>query len=237
MEKVIKVYFHKHDAQMAQGLLQEKGIESIVSADDAGGFRHHLTLSMGNVRLLVRESDAERALEALKVLEESVDESVLQVEFEKTLLPANNIAVKPDGIKLIARSAAVLFIAIYSFLLAGDSQVDMGVYDEDYKEPFNIYCLLSTWPLDILMILLGIGLYQFYEPARRVVISLLVIVFCIHLSTAFIPAEWIWTDTALESTDIGSWFGFGFFGILYAVPLIVYTRPEIKQLFRSKVEC
>ncbi len=70
---VIKVFFAKHDAQMAQGLLKDSGIEAIVSADDAGGFRHHLTLGMGNVRLLVQESDVERAKDVLRILEEEVD--------------------------------------------------------------------------------------------------------------------------------------------------------------------
>ncbi|VAW16045.1 hypothetical protein MNBD_BACTEROID05-1103 [hydrothermal vent metagenome] len=43
---VLKSYFHKHDAQMALGLLKDSGIEAILQSDDVGGFRPHLTLSI-----------------------------------------------------------------------------------------------------------------------------------------------------------------------------------------------
>ncbi len=51
------------DAEIAQGALEAAGIESMVSADDAGGMRPNLWLS--GVRLLVRESDAADARELL----------------------------------------------------------------------------------------------------------------------------------------------------------------------------
>ena len=51
------------EAEMARGALEAAEIESVVSADDAGGLRPHLWLS--GVRLLVRAEDAERALELL----------------------------------------------------------------------------------------------------------------------------------------------------------------------------
>jgi hypothetical protein len=51
------------DAEIAQSALESAGIESMVSADDAGGMRPSLWLS--GVRLLVREPDAVRALEIL----------------------------------------------------------------------------------------------------------------------------------------------------------------------------
>jgi hypothetical protein len=51
------------DAEVAQGALESEGIESMVSADDAGGMRPSLWMS--GVRLLVREPDAARALEIL----------------------------------------------------------------------------------------------------------------------------------------------------------------------------
>ena len=52
------------DAEIAQGALEAAGIESMVSADDAGGMRPSLWLS--GVRLMVRDGDAERALEVLR---------------------------------------------------------------------------------------------------------------------------------------------------------------------------
>jgi hypothetical protein len=51
------------EAEMARGALEAAEIESVVSADDAGGLRPHLWLS--GVRLLVRAEDAERARELL----------------------------------------------------------------------------------------------------------------------------------------------------------------------------
>ncbi len=72
--QVIRVYFHKHEAQMAQGLLKNAGIQAIVSTDDAAGSRPHLTLGMGEIRLLVHESDYGRAQEILKVMDEPLSE-------------------------------------------------------------------------------------------------------------------------------------------------------------------
>jgi hypothetical protein len=48
---------------MAQGALEAADIESMISADDAGGLRPHLW--MGGVRLLVRAEDAEQAVKIL----------------------------------------------------------------------------------------------------------------------------------------------------------------------------
>ena len=51
------------DAEVAQSALEADGIESMVSADDAGGVQPGLWLS--GVRLFVREADAVRALAIL----------------------------------------------------------------------------------------------------------------------------------------------------------------------------
>lgn len=56
---VVGTFLNKIDADIAQGALQAAEIESLVSADDAGGQRPTLWLS--GVRLLVRSKDAERA--------------------------------------------------------------------------------------------------------------------------------------------------------------------------------
>jgi Putative prokaryotic signal transducing protein len=60
---VIGTFLNKIDAEIAQSALQAADIESLVSADDAGGLRP--TLWMSGVRLLVRSEDAERAQEIL----------------------------------------------------------------------------------------------------------------------------------------------------------------------------
>jgi hypothetical protein len=56
---VVGTFLNQIDADMARGALEAAEIESIVSADDAGGLRPHLW--MGGVRLLVRAEDVEKA--------------------------------------------------------------------------------------------------------------------------------------------------------------------------------
>ena len=51
------------DAEIAHSALEASGIESFVSGDDAGGVQPGLW--MKGVRLLVREDDADRALDVL----------------------------------------------------------------------------------------------------------------------------------------------------------------------------
>ena len=64
---VVGTFWNQIDAELAQGALEAGGIESMISADDAGGLRPHLSLTRG-VRLLVR---AEDAANAGKILAES----------------------------------------------------------------------------------------------------------------------------------------------------------------------
>jgi len=56
---VVGTFLNKIDAEIAQGALRAADIESLVSADDAGGVRPALWMS--GVRLLVRSEDAEQA--------------------------------------------------------------------------------------------------------------------------------------------------------------------------------
>ena len=60
---VVATFLNQIDAEMAKGALEAGEIESMISADDAGGLRPHLGLS--GVRLLVKAADAERASEIL----------------------------------------------------------------------------------------------------------------------------------------------------------------------------
>jgi len=60
---VIRTFLSKGEAQIAQGALEAADVDSMVSADDAGGIRP--SLWMGSVKLLVRAEDAERAAEIL----------------------------------------------------------------------------------------------------------------------------------------------------------------------------
>jgi len=70
----IKTFMHRHEAELAKGLLAEKGIEAIVSADDCGGARPHLTFGMSGVQLLVKKEDEQKAKEVLEVLGGPKDE-------------------------------------------------------------------------------------------------------------------------------------------------------------------
>ena len=56
-------FFNRIDAETAQSALEASGIESFVSADDAGGIQPGLW--MKGVKLFVREDDAVRAREVL----------------------------------------------------------------------------------------------------------------------------------------------------------------------------
>jgi hypothetical protein len=60
---IVGTFLNQIEADMAQGALEAADIESMISADDAGGLRPHL--SMGGVRLLVRAEDAEQAVKIL----------------------------------------------------------------------------------------------------------------------------------------------------------------------------
>jgi hypothetical protein len=61
----VRTFMNHIEADLAQSALEAAGIESAISADDAGGTRPHLWVGAG-VRLLVRRADAERAGEILK---------------------------------------------------------------------------------------------------------------------------------------------------------------------------
>lgn len=51
------------DADLARSALEAAGIESMIVSDDCGGVRPHLW--MGGVQVLVRDEDAQRAIEIL----------------------------------------------------------------------------------------------------------------------------------------------------------------------------
>jgi hypothetical protein len=57
---VVGTFLNQIEADLAQGALEAAGVQSMISADDAGGLRPHLSL-LFNVRLLVRADDVEHA--------------------------------------------------------------------------------------------------------------------------------------------------------------------------------
>jgi len=78
---LLKTYYHKHGAQMAVGLLQDAGIEAMLQSDDAGGFRHHLTLGMGNNRVMIQKKDAKKAVDVIENVQEELSvEEIKRIE-------------------------------------------------------------------------------------------------------------------------------------------------------------
>lgn len=66
----IKIFSDEMEAAMVQQALEDAGVRSFVSKDDAGGMEPHLQLTSG-VRLLIQRSDAGRAQEILRSFESS----------------------------------------------------------------------------------------------------------------------------------------------------------------------
>ena len=63
----IRTFDNEAEAEMAQQMLEDVGVRSFISKDDAGGMEPQLQLT-GGVRLMVSNSNAERAREILSVL-------------------------------------------------------------------------------------------------------------------------------------------------------------------------
>src|SRR3989338_2467285 len=101
---LIKTFLHRHEAEGAKGLLKEQGIESIVSADDAGGQYPGASLGMGNVKLLVQEPDVPKANEFLKVLDTVVDGELWEEDMTAADLPEVKVKSIPGAKKEIGRA-------------------------------------------------------------------------------------------------------------------------------------
>ena len=62
---VVQSFGTRPEADVAQGVLESSGIESMLQADTAGGMRQHLAWSGLGFRVLVCEEDAAQARDAL----------------------------------------------------------------------------------------------------------------------------------------------------------------------------
>jgi hypothetical protein len=71
---VVAKFRNRVEAEMAQTMLSDAGIESFIKADDAGGMVAGMDASSGGAKLLVSGEDAE---ESLEILEQAVDEDDL----------------------------------------------------------------------------------------------------------------------------------------------------------------
>ena len=61
----VKTCNNRIEAELDKSFLDSQGIQAMISADDAGGLRPDLLWATGGVRLLVKQEDAERALDML----------------------------------------------------------------------------------------------------------------------------------------------------------------------------
>jgi hypothetical protein len=59
----VGTFLNHIEADLAKSALEAAGIESMIVSDDCGGVRPHLW--MGGVQVLVRDEDAQRAMEIL----------------------------------------------------------------------------------------------------------------------------------------------------------------------------
>ncbi|MCK4744457.1 hypothetical protein KAS41_00095 [Candidatus Parcubacteria bacterium] len=62
----IKTYNNRIEAEADSSLLKNYNIKSVVSADDCGGVRPHMTFT-GGVQLLINEKNRKKAAKILKI--------------------------------------------------------------------------------------------------------------------------------------------------------------------------
>lgn len=106
----IRAYYHKHEAQMAQGLLHDNGIESMISADDCGGYRPHLSLGTGNNRLLVKQADVEQAKIILETLDQPLSIDQLDAAQEQPPSPQKQPSGNPKRNIFVIVGTLLIFI-------------------------------------------------------------------------------------------------------------------------------
>jgi hypothetical protein len=69
---VLEIFYNRIEAEIAAGLLESEGIETMVMADDAGGTYPMLQFIRG-VKLMVAPEDKARAREILDAMAEGED--------------------------------------------------------------------------------------------------------------------------------------------------------------------
>jgi hypothetical protein len=69
---VLQIFYNRIEAEMAQGILESEGIETVIMADDAGGTYPMLQFLRG-VKLMVAAEEKARAPQILAALEDGGD--------------------------------------------------------------------------------------------------------------------------------------------------------------------
>lgn len=65
-EAVLKTFLNRYEAEIAKGLLDEKGISNMISDEDVGGFRPGMVIGE-TIKLIVNEEDLKKAKEVIKI--------------------------------------------------------------------------------------------------------------------------------------------------------------------------
>lgn len=65
-ETVLKTFLNRYEAEIAKGLLDEKGISNMISDEDVGGFRPGMVIGE-TIKLIVNEEDLKKAKEVIKI--------------------------------------------------------------------------------------------------------------------------------------------------------------------------
>lgn len=69
-EVVLKTFINRYEADLAKGLLDEKGILNMISDEDIGGFQVGMVIGEP-IKLIVNEDDLEKAKLAIRIIEGS----------------------------------------------------------------------------------------------------------------------------------------------------------------------
>ena len=80
----VKTFLYTQEAEIAKGLLEEKGIESIVSTNNISGY---YPSTLGTIKLLVQEEDLAKAKEVLEVLDVNVEDDLWGKDATLTNVP------------------------------------------------------------------------------------------------------------------------------------------------------
>ncbi len=128
---LLKTYYHKYDAEIAIGLLEERGINSMLQSDDLGGYREHLSIGMGNNRIMVRKSDLERAQEIIQTLEDNLSDEEIKELDEVSLFTPDPVETKEDPLQKNKAAVTNEKFIIRSWV-GGFSLLVMGAFFAQY---------------------------------------------------------------------------------------------------------
>ncbi|MFC1645909.1 putative signal transducing protein [Candidatus Omnitrophota bacterium] len=81
---VVKTFLQRHEAEMIKNILDNNNIESMISADDCGGVRPHLSYGKA-IELLVKKEDIDKAKEILQNVQVSEEDKDLHQHKQQKL--------------------------------------------------------------------------------------------------------------------------------------------------------